>query len=100
MAPHAGAIDVTLTREVEKVEAESNNMSVALTAMAQEFGASAGRRVNAADQLSADSQRMWSIAMTSPTVMAAHGMRIASESGHGRTRVEANTPSGSQTVGG
>lgn len=80
--------------------AEPGNMSVAMTALANEFGAAAGRRSSAADQLAADSQRMWSIAMTSPTVMAAHGMRIANESGAGRSRVEANTPAGSQTIGG
>lgn len=80
--------------------AEPGNMAVAMTALANEFGGSAARRSNAADQLAADSQRMWSIAMTSPTVMAAHGMRIASEAGSGRTRVEANTPAASQTIGG
>ena len=100
MAPNAGVIDVSISTKEKPMNAEENNMSVALTAMAQEFGAAAGRRVNAADQLSSDSQRMWSIAMTSPTVMAAHGMRIASEAGGGRTRVEANTPASSQTVGG
>lgn len=97
MSPSAGVLEIN---KGEKMEAEANNMSVALTAMAQEFGAAAGRRVNAADQLSSDSQRMWSIAMTSPTVMAAHGMRIASEAGSGRSRVEANSPVGTQTVGG
>jgi hypothetical protein len=99
MSPSVGAIELP-NKEMKEVNAEENNMSVALTAMAQEFGAAAGRRVNAADQLSSDSQRMWSIAMTSPTVMAAHGMRIASEAGAGRTRVESNTPVSSQTVGG
>jgi hypothetical protein len=79
--------------------AEPGNMAVAMTALANEFGGSAARRSNAADQLAADSQRMWSIAMTSPTVMAAHGMRIASEAGSGRTRVEANTPAAGQTIG-
>ena len=98
MTDENGVLDITL-QENEMTAAESNNMSVALTAMAQEFGAAAGRRVNQADQLSADSQRMWSIAMTSPTVMAAHGMRIASEAGSGRSRVEANSPAASQTVG-
>tara|TARA_R110000765_G_scaffold373148_1_gene463642 strand:- start:159 stop:482 length:324 start_codon:yes stop_codon:yes gene_type:complete len=80
--------------------AEQGNLTVAMTALANEFGASAGRRSAAADQLAADSQRMWSIAMTSPTVMAAHGMRVASEAGAGRTRVEANSPPSSQVVGG
>ena len=82
---------------------EGGNLQVALTSMAngmagasailaQEFGAAAGRRTASADQLSQDSQRMWSIAMTTPTVTAAHGMRIAAESGSGRTRSETNAP--------
>jgi len=82
---------------------EGVNAQVAFTAMAnalgnasglanQGFAASAQRRTDAADQLASDSQRMWSIAMTSPTVMAAHGMRVANESGAGRTRAETNRP--------
>jgi hypothetical protein len=43
---------------------------------------------------------MWAIAMTSPTVMAAQGMKIASEAGSGRSRIEANSPAGAQTTGG
>ena len=82
---------------------EGVNAQVAFTAMAnglanagslgnQGFAASAQRRTDAADQLASDSQRMWSVAMTSPTVMAAHGMRVASEAGAGRTRAETNAP--------
>ena len=71
---------------------EEGNLTVAVTGMANEFGAAAARRVNGADQLSGDSQRMWTIAMTSPSVMAAHGMRIAAEMGSGRTRSETNRP--------
>ena len=80
--------------------AEQGNLSVAHTLMANGAAAAADRRTAAADQLASDSQRMWSIAMTSPTVMAAHGMRVANESGAGRTRVEANTPPSTQVVGG
>jgi hypothetical protein len=80
--------------------AEQGNIVTAMTMMANEAAAGSGRRTAAADQLASDSQRMWSIAMTSPTVMAAHGMRVANESGAGRTRVEANTPPGTQVVGG
>ena len=72
--------------------AEPGNLAIAMTAMANEFGASAGRRSSRADQLSGDSQAMWSVALTSPTVMAAHGMRVAAEMGAGRTRLEANRP--------
>ncbi|MDD4892006.1 MAG: hypothetical protein PHU85_18960 [Phycisphaerae bacterium] len=79
------------------------NLSVALTAMANgvgnaqalaaaAFAASADRRTSAADQLASDSQRMWSIAMTTPTVNAGLGFRTATESGAGRTRLEANRP--------
>ena len=80
--------------------AEAGVMQVALSGMAGSFANAATRSNNAANQLASDSQRMWSIAMTSPTVMAAHGMRVASEAGSGRTRVEANTPAGGQTIGG
>ena len=48
--------------------------------------------MGAADQLAADSQRMWAIAMTTPTVNAALGFRTATEAGSGRTRLEANRP--------
>lgn len=89
---------------------EEVNAQVAFTAMAnamanasglanQGFAASAQRRTEAADQLAGDSQRMWSIAMTSPTVMAAHGMRVANESGAGRTRAETNLPAATSAAG-
>ena len=47
-----------------------------------------------AQQLSGDSQAMWSIAMTSPTVNAAMGQRIATESGSGAVRRDVNYPAG------
>jgi len=78
---------------------EPGNLSVAMTILAQGAAAGANRRTDSADQLAGDSQRMWSIAMTSPTVMAAHGMRVASEAGAGRTRIESNTPAGQQITG-
>ena len=82
---------------------EPGNLSVAFTAMAngmgsssailsQAFAASAHRRTDMADQLAADSGRMWSIAMTTPTVNAALGFRTATEAGSGRTRDEINPP--------
>jgi len=79
---------------------DPSNLSVALTAMANEFGASAARRTSAADQLASDSQRMWSIAMTTPTVNAALGYRTATESGAGRTRAETNNPPNTAAPGG
>ena len=71
---------------------EAGNQQVALTAMANGFAAAATRRTDRADQLSGDSQAMWGIAMTTPTVLAGLGYRAATESGAGRTRVEANRP--------
>ena len=70
---------------------DSSNLTVALTAMANEFGAAAGRRSSSSDQLASDSQRMWSIAMTSPTVSSALGFQTAHESGSGRSRNIDNT---------
>jgi hypothetical protein len=58
---------------------EANNLQVAMTALGNEFGAAAARRVGAADQLASDSQRMWSIAMTTPTVLAGMGFRVAQQ---------------------
>ena len=93
--------DGTLILENEMADqiAEQGNMSVAMTLLANGAASAADLRTRTADQLAADSQRMWSIAMTTPTVMAAHGMRVASEAGAGRTRVEANTPPSTQVVG-
>ena len=71
---------------------DPGNAQIALTAMASEFGAAAARRTSAADQLASDSQRMWSIAMTTPTANSALGLRVATESGSGRTRAETNAP--------
>jgi len=78
---------------------EHGNLIGAMSGMAQEFSAAAGRRASRADQLSGDSQAMWSIAMTTPTVMAAKGMQIAQESGSGRTRAETNLPAATSAAG-
>lgn len=90
--------------------AEPGNLAVAMTAMAngmggadgvlsREFAAAAGRRVSRFDQLGADAASMWSVAMTTPTVNAAMGQRIATESGSGRTRLEANMPAETSAAG-
>ena len=89
---------------------EAGNLTVALTSMAngqagasnilgQEGVASAGRRVSRSDQLSGDSQAMWSIAMTTPTIMAAKGIQMATEAGSGRTRAETNLPAATSAAG-
>lgn len=101
--PNAGAVNIDVpfldSTGESTMPAEAGNMDVAMTILANSAAAASNRRTDAADQLASDSQRMWSIAMTSPTVMAAHGMRVASEAGSGRTRVEANTPASSQITG-
>tara|TARA_R110000803_G_scaffold210718_2_gene283402 strand:- start:26135 stop:26386 length:252 start_codon:yes stop_codon:yes gene_type:complete len=73
---------------------DPDNLTIALTGMANSFGAAAGRGNDRANQLAGDSSAMWSIAMTSPTVMAGFGIRTATESGSGRTRAETNAPAG------
>ena len=95
-------LSVSPEGDVEMPEqiAEKGNMEVVLTGMGGEFGAATGRRVGRFDQIAADAASMWAIAMTSPTVMAAHGMKVASEMGSGRSRVEANSPASTQTTGG
>lgn len=78
--------------DVEKL-AEPGNLISAMTILANGAAAGANRRTDSADQLSGDTQRMWAIAMTTPTVMAAQGIRTMTESGSGRTRAETNRPS-------
>lgn len=56
---------------------EQGNLTIALTAMAQEFGAAAAHRVRRFDQLGADAGAMWSVHLTSPTVMAGMGYQAA-----------------------
>ena len=71
---------------------DTGALSVAMTALASEFGASAARRTQRADQTGADASAMWSIAMTTPTQNSAMAYRTAVESGSGRTRAETNGP--------
>ena len=94
-----GAVDRSEIGDSEMAEPSQANMEVVSTALAQGFAAAHQRRTDAADQLASDSQRMWSIAMTSPTVSSALGFRPATEAGSGRTRVEANTPASGQVTG-
>ena len=100
-------VDFVLPDDGQEVKMEGDNggvnAQVAFTVMAnglanagalanQAFAASADRRTSRADQLSGDSQAMWAVALTSPTVASALGFRTATESGAGRTRLEANRP--------
>ena len=67
-------------------------LNISLSGLATASAAATQRRTDAADQLSADSQRMWTIAMTTPTQFAALAHRTTAETGSGRTRAETNLP--------
>lgn len=82
---------VTIIGE-QKMPVDPSNLEVALTAMANSVQQSAQRRVQRADQLAGDSDRMWTVAMTTPTQFAALAQRAVNESGSGRTRAETNGP--------
>ncbi len=55
--------------------------SGALSNLAAEQAAAGARRVNRADQLAADSAAMWTVHLTTPTIMAGMGFRVAQQSG-------------------
>lgn len=98
--PNDDTLEVPIGENMPQPEiAESGNMTIAMTAMANEFGAAAARRAGRFDQLGADAAAMWSVAMTTPTNFAAYAMRVANESGHGRTRAETNLPSATSASG-
>ena len=84
----------------ENAVAEAANIQTALTGMMNETGAASARRMGSADQLSGDSQRMWTIAMTTPTQFAALAQRVVGEAGSGRTRAETNNPGNTAAPGG
>lgn len=60
--------------------AEENIMQVVLSGMASESAAQQARRTSRMDQLAADSASMWSVHLTSPTILAAMGFRVAQQS--------------------
>ena len=70
--------------ESEPVMAESlvdaSIQSGALSNLATEQAAAAARRIGRFDQLAADSAAMWTVALTTPTVMAGMGFRVAQQS--------------------
>ena len=53
----------------------------AVTGLSAEVAAASGRRISRADQLQGDADRMWDVHMTTPTVMAGLGFRVAQQSG-------------------
>jgi hypothetical protein len=58
---------------------DPSNLEVALTGMANSAAAANERRVGRFDQLSADSAAMWSVHLTSPTVLAGMGLRVSQQ---------------------
>lgn len=66
--------------------------STIVTGMSKSAAAAVDRRVGSFDALATGATAMWQIALTSPTVFAAQGIRHLTESGAGRTRLEANRP--------
>jgi hypothetical protein len=52
----------------------------ALTGLSAETAACSGRRIARADQLQGDADRMWAVHMTTPTVFAGMGFRVAQQS--------------------
>jgi hypothetical protein len=52
----------------------------AITGLSAETAAASGRRIARADQLQGDADRMWTVHMTTPTVMAGMGFRTAQQS--------------------
>ena len=55
--------------------------SGALSNLAAEQGAAGARRINRADQLAADAAAMWAVHLTTPTIFAGMGFRVAQQSG-------------------
>ena len=75
-------IPVTTGKESNRAaSAEENTMQAVLTGMASEAAAGAARRTARADQLASDSSAMWGIHMTTPTIYAGMGFRVAQQSG-------------------
>jgi hypothetical protein len=68
----------------------------AITGLSAEAAAASGRRIARADQLQGDADRMWSVHMTTPTVMAGMGFRVAQQS----AGYPANTGTGTGGTGG
>lgn len=62
-------------------QAEPNVMQAILTGMATDAAGASSRRTSRFDQLAADSAAMWGIHMTTPTIYAGMGFRVAQQSG-------------------
>ena len=60
-------------------QAEENTMQAVMTGMAMAAAAASESRTRRYDQLAHDSAAMWSVHMTTPTVMAGMGFRVAQQ---------------------
>lgn len=67
--------------ELMAASVDENVMSAVLNGQAKDAAAGESRRISRMDQLAADASAMWTVAMTSPTIMAAMGFRVAQQSG-------------------
>lgn len=74
-APDAGAGDDSMATLVDDAI-----QSGALSNLAAEQAAAGARRIGRSDQLAADSAAMWAVALTTPTVFAGMGFRVAQQS--------------------
>lgn len=95
-----GFVDINTVGDTEMANlVDEGNLAVAMTAMANGFGAAATRRNDRADQTAADASAMWAISMQTPSQNAALALRTATESGSGRTRAETNLPAATSASG-
>ena len=69
---------------------DEGNLVIAQTAMANGMGAASDRRISGFDQIGINAAASWTIYTQTPSVNAAMGQRIATESGSGMTRREVN----------
>jgi hypothetical protein len=60
--------------------ADPSVMASIMTGMATEAAAATGSRTRRFDQLAEDAASMWAVALTSPTVLAGMGFRVAQQS--------------------
>lgn len=65
--------------EMASVVDESVHVA-AITGLSAEVAAASGRRLARADQLQGDADRMWAVHMTTPTILAGMGFRVAQQS--------------------
>ena len=80
--------------------ADETVQATIITGLSGEFAGAAAMRTRRMDQLAEDAASMRSVAMTTPTELAAAGNRVMSEAGSARTRAETNNPGNTAAPGG